>query len=94
MAMEIVRRNGQITKVAWDPEPLELSLDPLLARSITLQGVFSHTWDTWEHVLRLEAAGMVRLRELVTHRFPLHQWREAYEALESGEAVKALLIPA
>ncbi len=93
LAMEIVRRNGQITKIAWGPKPLDLSLDPLLAKAVTLQGVFSHTWDTWERVLRLESTGQVNLRALISHRVPLADWKVAFDALESGEAVKALICP-
>ena len=93
LAMEIVRRNGQITKIAWGPKPLDLSLDPLLAKAVTLQGVFSHTWDTWERALRLEATGQVNLRALISHRVPLREWKVAFDALESGAAVKALIFP-
>ncbi len=93
LAMEIVRRNGQITKIAWGPKPLDLSLDPLLAKAVTLQGVFSHTWDTWERALRLEATGQVNLRALISHRVPLREWKTAFDALESGAAVKALIFP-
>jgi L-iditol 2-dehydrogenase len=93
MAMEIVRRNGQITKIAWGPKPLELSLDPLLAKAVTFQGVFSHTWDTWERALRLESTGQVNLRDMISHRVPLREWKVAFDALESGEAIKALILP-
>jgi alcohol dehydrogenase/L-iditol 2-dehydrogenase len=91
--MEVVRRNGQITKIAWGPQPLGLSLDPLLAKAVTLQGVFSHTWDTWERVLRLEATGQANLAALISHRVPLGDWKVAFDALESGQAVKALIFP-
>jgi alcohol dehydrogenase/L-iditol 2-dehydrogenase len=91
--MEVVRRNGQITKIAWCPKPLDISIDPLLAKAVTLQGVFSHTWDTWERALRLQAAGQVNMRDLISHRVPLNQWKAAFDALESGEAVKALIFP-
>jgi L-iditol 2-dehydrogenase len=93
LAMEVVRRNGQITKIAWGPKPLELSLDPLLAKAVTLQGVFSHTWDTWERALRLIASGQVNVGDMITHRVPLGEWKAAFDALESGEAVKALIYP-
>ena len=93
LAMEIVRRNGQITKIAWGPGPLDLSLDPLLSKAVTFQGVFSHTWDTWERVLRLESTGQVNLGAMVSHRVPLADWKVAFDALESGAAVKALLFP-
>lgn len=93
LAMDLVRRNGQITKIAWGPKPLELSLDPLLAKAVTLQGVFSHTWDTWERVLRLESTRQVNLGALISHRVPLADWKVAFDALESGAAVKALIFP-
>ncbi|MEO8288691.1 MAG: zinc-binding dehydrogenase [Chloroflexota bacterium] len=93
MAMEVVRRNGQITKIAWGPKPLDLSLDPLLAKAVTLQGVFSHTWDTWERALRLTASGQANLLDMISHRVPLVDWKQAFDALERGEAVKALICP-
>jgi threonine dehydrogenase-like Zn-dependent dehydrogenase len=55
--------------------------------------VFSHTWDTWERVLRLEGSGQVNLRDLISHRVPLREWKVAFGALESGEAIKALIFP-
>ena len=89
----VLWRNGQITKIAWGPRPLDLSLDLLLARAVTFQGVFSHTWDTWERVLRLESAGQVRLAGMISHRVPLKDWKKAFDALENGEAIKALIFP-
>ena len=93
LSMDIVRRNGQITKIAWGPKPLDLSLDPLLAKAVTLQGVFSHTWDTWERVLHLASTGQLDFPALVSHRVPLTEWKTAFNALETGEAVKALIYP-
>lgn len=93
LAMDLVKRNGQITKIAWGPKPLDLSLDPLLAKAVTLQGVFSHTWDTWERALRLQVAGQVDLHSMISHRVPLEEWKTAFDALEKGEAIKALIFP-
>lgn len=91
-AMTLVRPNGQITKIGWDPRPVGFSLDPLLERTVTLQGCFSHTWDTWERVLRLMAAGQLEIAPLITHRVPLPSWREAFDAAESRQAVKAMIV--
>jgi L-iditol 2-dehydrogenase len=93
LSMDIVKRNGQITKIAWGPKPLDLSLDLLLAKAVTFQGVFSHTWDTWERVLRLASIGQLDFPALVSHRVPLSEWKTAFHALESGEAVKAVIYP-
>lgn len=94
LAMEVVARGGQITKIAWDPRPLNLSLDPLVAKAATLQGSYSHTWRTWEAVLRMMAAGALDPGALITHRFTIEDWLQAYRLVESRQAVKVILTPA
>jgi len=41
-ALEVIRPNGWISKVGWGPQPLDFSLDPLVAKNVTLRGSFSH----------------------------------------------------
>lgn len=93
LAMEAVARNGQITKIAWGPKPLELSLDPLLGKAASLQGCFSHTWRTWEAVLAMTASGALRMAPMITHRYTIEAWEHAYRLIEAREAVKVVLTP-
>ena len=92
-SLAMVRRNGQITKIGWGPEPVNLSLDPIIEKVVTLQGSFSHTWQTWERCLALMAQGRLQTAPLISARWPLHRWREAFEAIEGQRAVKILLDP-
>jgi L-iditol 2-dehydrogenase len=92
MALDMVRPGGQITKVGWGRAPLDVSLDPLVQKAATLRGSFSHTWATWERVLRLLGDGTLDVRPLIA-TFPLARWREAFERMEQGEVAKAVLIP-
>ncbi len=91
-ALDLVRPAGQITKVGWGRAPLDVSLDPLVQKAATLRGSFSHTWATWERVLRLLADGTLDVRPLISS-FPLEQWQEAFARMERGEIAKAVLIP-
>ena len=93
MSMQMVRPAGQITKVGWGPKPLEMTLDPIVAKSVRLQGHFSHTWDVWEKCINLMAHGQVDLKPLITHEFPIDQWAHAFELLEKREALKVVLTP-
>jgi Zn-dependent alcohol dehydrogenase len=43
-------------------------------------------------ILDLYMAGKLKLDELVTHRFSLDQINEAVSALESGEAIRPVII--
>lgn len=91
-ALELVKPGGQIVKVGWGPEPLGFSLDPLVQKAANLQGAFSHTWATWERVLALMSARKLTLAPL-RRCFRLTEWREAFEAMESRQTVKSILIP-
>jgi len=92
-ALEIVRPAGWISKVGWGPQPLGCSIDSLVQKNITLQGSFSHTWATWERVIRLIASGMLDVRPITGGAWPLEQWQSAFEKMHSGEIVKAILKP-
>ncbi len=92
-SLQLVRRLGQITKIGWGPEPLDFSLDQIISRSVTLQGSFSHNWQTWEHVIRLMENGRLQARPLITQTLPVTQWRRGYELMEKKEAIKVVLKP-
>lgn len=90
--MELVRPNGQITKIGWGPQPLDFSLDPLVGKAVRLQGSFSHTYTTWERVLRLMETGQINLAPVIGGTYALADWHEAFVRMESGQSVKSVLI--
>jgi len=92
-AIDLVRRNGQITKIGFALKPLNLTLDEIVTRGITLQGSFSHNWKTWEAVLELLRLGRIQTEPMLSAILPITSWREAFEQLESQQAVKILLHP-
>ena len=92
-AIEIVRPDGQISKVGWGPQPLDFSIDPLVQKNVTLQGSFSHTYIMWEKVIQLLASGKIPVEELVGCQLPLDEWRQAFDAMHAGEVIKSVLIP-
>jgi len=94
LSMDLVARNGQITKIGWGPKPVDLSLDPIISKAARLQGTFSHTWRTWEAVIALIASGEIDMRPMVTHDMPITEWNRAYHLVEDREAVKVVLRPA
>ena len=93
LALDIVRPAGQITKVGWGSQPFNYSLDPLVQKAVTLQGSFSHNWQTWEKVISLLDSGKIDLDLILTRVAPLTEWRELFEAMHSGEIVKGVLKP-
>ena len=93
LSMDAVRPAGQITKIGWGRQPVGFSLDPIIAKSVTLKGHFSHTWDVWEKCLTLMGKELVDLEKLITHELGIDQFEKAFELSESKEAVKVVLKP-
>jgi L-iditol 2-dehydrogenase len=93
LSMNAVRPNGQITKIGWGPKPVNFSLDPLIAKSVTFKGHFSHTWDVWEKALTLMGTGQIDLERVITHELPIDQWEEAFKLVEDRKAMKVALTP-
>ncbi len=93
LAMQIVRPGGQITKVGWGPQPCDFSLDPLVQKGVTLQGSFSHNWPMWERVIAMLASGQINLEPILNRVAPLDEWQSCFEQMQSGDVVKAVLVP-
>jgi len=90
-SMALVRPNGTITKIGWGPQPFDASLDPIVAKAVTVQGTFSHTYATWERVLRLIANEQIHLAPIIGGVYPLAEWREAFARMEDGTNVKSVI---
>ena len=93
LALEIVRPGGQITKVGWGPQALDFSLDPLVQKAVRLQGSFSHTFQNWEKVVAMLAAGQINLGPIISQVAALEQWQDCFDGMYSGKYVKAVLRP-
>jgi len=93
IAMDLVRPNGQITKVGWGPQPLNFSIDQIVQKNVRLQGSFSHNWPIWEKVIGLLASGALDVNPIIGGVWPITEWHEAFEKMHTGQVVKSVLRP-
>jgi L-iditol 2-dehydrogenase len=90
-SLELVRPGGAIAKVGWGPQPLGFTLDPLVKKAVTLYGCYSHTWQTWESVLRLFSEKKLRPDLVLGGVYPIEEWENAFGAMQRGDNVKSAL---
>jgi len=93
VALKLARPDGQVTKVGWSPDAIAIDINPLVQQNLRLQGSFSHNYPIWDRVIHLLDRGMTRPENVVGMRAPLERWREAFDAMHTGQVIKAVLVP-
>jgi threonine 3-dehydrogenase len=91
---EILRLEGRIVTVGHVSRPISVNISKQInLKGVSLKGVFGRRiWETWEHLSSLVAAKRIDLSGIVTHRFPLEGFEDAFRQVH-GDAGKVLFVP-
>ncbi len=93
-AFEMVRREGQVVLIASPPGPVGLSLRSILGKGLTVRGSIMSKWIDYERAIVLISSGVVRVVPIITHKFPITDWRRAFDVITVEKtAGKVLLTP-
>ncbi len=93
-AIEMVRKGGHISVIGIPLQAAPLPIQKLVLEEIDVHGVRANR-GTCEEVLRLMARRAVDVSKLLTHRFPLSEFREALDTFVKRRdgAIKVLIKP-
>ncbi|MHB1132597.1 MAG: zinc-binding dehydrogenase [Chloroflexota bacterium] len=92
-ALRLVRKGGRFTQVGLAGKKVPFDIDQVVYKQLQFTGTFAHVWPAWGMALKLMASGAVQTEPLVTHRFPLERWQEAFDAFRNREGIKMILEP-
>ncbi|HEV8354374.1 MAG TPA: L-threonine 3-dehydrogenase [bacterium] len=83
---------GWVSLLGLPSGPIEIDLaNDVIFKETHLAGVFGRRmWETWEQASALLKMGL-DITPVITHRFPLERFEEAFSLLRSGEAGKVIL---
>jgi threonine dehydrogenase-like Zn-dependent dehydrogenase len=86
-ALAAARRGGSVVLLGLPPHgaTAAVPVDDVVNNDLLIRGSFGYTSAAWREVVTLLNAGLLELGFLVTHRFPLTEWRAALDTLR-GEA--------
>ncbi len=88
-----VKKLGGYTQVGICGREITTDFDQIFYKQLRVAGSVGYTAETWERVIRILAQGRVSLGDLISHRLPLSEWRQAFEACENKTGLKALIAP-
>jgi threonine 3-dehydrogenase len=86
---------GRMSLLGLPPGPVSLDLtDQVIFKEARLIGVTGRElFRTWQQMTTLLATGMVDVGPVITHRFSLTAFEEAFEVMSSGRSGKVILLP-
>lgn len=90
----LARRQGQYAQIGLFGAPIPWALDQVCFKELTVTGSNASVPSAWDTALRLLADGRVRTEPLVSDRFPLAAWADAFARFEARAGVKLVLEPA
>jgi 2-desacetyl-2-hydroxyethyl bacteriochlorophyllide A dehydrogenase len=91
-ALTLVRPGGRVVLTGLPHEPTPVRFFSVVRREVTILGSMIYQ-DEFAEAMRLVAAGQVRTRPLVTHRFVLAEIEQAFAAHREPTSIKVAVIP-
>ena len=85
---------GIITTISLWGGPISLELDPLSLNQLEIRGAWS--WrgeETWRRAMDMIKREVFDLDSLITGRYDVDEWEEAFSSLRSRKDIKALIQP-
>lgn len=91
--LQSLRPLGDYIQVGHFGKDLKLPWDLIAFRQLTISGSVGYTRETWHHAINILNQGKLKLSDVITHEFPLTEWREGFDLAEQKKSVKVLLYP-
>ncbi|RUS76558.1 hypothetical protein EGW08_015690 [Elysia chlorotica] len=95
-SFSLLRKGGHIGLVGLPKQPLHVEnvLQDVVFKALTLKTVHGRLiFHTWRETEVLVAEGKIDVKAIISHRFPMSQFEEAFKVLMSGQACKIVLDP-
>ncbi|NSW75805.1 MAG: zinc-binding dehydrogenase, partial [Candidatus Atribacteria bacterium] len=91
-AFRYLRVGGKVMILGQTVQPLQLRVSPdIVFKEATIQGFFGREiWDTWEKTEAMLLARRVDVAPVITHRFSLSEYEEAFHVALHGEGCKVV----
>jgi len=93
-AFDSLRTGGRMVIVGFCAEEVPLSAGRIMFREISLMGSLGCRPVDYPPLISLVRDGRLKVKEVVTHRFPLDKIHEAFDLLRSGESLRSIVLPA
>ena len=94
LSTRLAREGGRIVLlgIAGQDRELRLPADRIALRDISVIGSVGYTTSAWAKTVALLREGLVELDSIVTHRFPLERYEDAFALMDDRRGVVARIV--
>ena len=86
--------SGKVAIISLWGEPIVIQPDAISLYQLDLRGAWSwNGLETWERAVHLIQSGVFNLEPILTGRYPLEQWSEAFANIRRRKDCKAFIYP-
>ena len=88
--VSVMRNGGKVSLLGLGNKPIELDMNQIIGKGLTLQGIYGRKMDNW-HQMSYMVQGGLDLTPVITHRFHYTEFEEGFAAMNSGNSGKVIL---
>ena len=88
--VSVMRNGGKIALLGIGNKPIEMDMNTIICKGLTLQGVYGRKMDNW-HQMSYMVQGGLDLTPVITHRFHYTDFEKGFAAMNSGKSGKVVL---
>jgi threonine 3-dehydrogenase len=82
---------GRIALLGIPPGEIEIDLTQIIIKGLKLKGIYGREmFETWYKMSTMLQSDL-EIRDVITHRFPVDRYEEAFAVMRSGQSGKVIL---
>ncbi len=86
-----MNHGGRVAILGIFPESVKVDFGQVIFKGLHLKGIYGREmFETWYKMTSMLQSGL-RIAQVITHRFPIESFQEAFEVMEGGHSGKVIL---
>jgi 6-hydroxycyclohex-1-ene-1-carbonyl-CoA dehydrogenase len=92
-AFDCLRPGGRLVVVGYTDKSVSLPAGKIMFREVEVVGSLGCRPVDYPRLIQMCAAGQVKVKETVTHRFALEEIDQAFEVMKAGQSLRSIVRP-
>ena len=89
--LRAMHHGGKIALLGIPPDETSIDWTEVIFKGLTIKGIYGREmFETWYKMSSMLQSGL-NIEPIITHRYPLADYQEAFELMESGQSGKIIL---